>query len=238
MAAINYVFQRYEKKYLLDQDQYEKVKQIFQGKLEVDEYGLHNICNIYYDTDQYDLIRRSIDKPVYKEKFRLRCYGVPSDHDMVYLEIKKKYEDVVYKRRVGMTLLQAMNYLERGEKPDETSQILREIDYFFSYYQPKPKVYIAYDRTALYGLQDNRVRVTFDQNIRYRFNDLYLQNGDYGDRLLPDDIYLMEIKVQGAFPLWLTKALNKISIYPISYSKYGAIYKNELMKSTIGGPIC
>ena len=238
MEATNYVFQRSEKKYILNQFQLEQVKRILENRFKVDHYGVHTICNIYYDTDQYDIIRRSIEKPIYKEKFRLRSYGIPSENDNVFLEIKKKYNGIVYKRRENMTLYHAMQYLEKQEKPSEMSQILKEIDYFISYYQPKPKVYIAYDRIAFGGLQDNNLRITFDQKIRYRFQDLYLQNGDYGEQLLPEGYCLMEIKIQDAFPVWLTRALNELSIFPISFSKYGTIYKNEHMKSAIGGTIC
>ena len=238
MEATNYVFQRYEKKYILNQLQLEQVKHILENKFVVDRYGVHTICNIYYDTDQYDIIRRSIEKPIYKEKFRLRSYGIPSENDNIFLEIKKKYKGIVYKRRENMNLYYAMQYLEKQEKPLEMSQILKEIDYFLYYYQPKPKVYIAYDRIAFGGLQENNLRITFDQNIRYRFHDLHLQNGDYGEQLLPEGYCLMEIKIHNAFPLWLTRALNELSIFPSSFSKYGTIYKNEQMKRVIGGELC
>lgn len=167
---------------------------------------------------------------MYKEKLRLRSYGIPQDNDKVYLEIKKKWKGVVYKRRVSMTLEESNRYINHGIKPTTDCQILREIDYFISFYKPNPKVYLAYDRMALYCMEDPNIRITFDKNIRSRNTNLDLANGDYGNYLLEKDNYLMEIKVPGAYPLWLADILSKLEIYPKSFSKYGKVYITQLQK--------
>ena len=222
-------FQRVEKKYLLKKETYLQLKEKLFLHMHQDEYGKHTISNIYYDTKMDDLIRRSIEKPVYKEKFRVRSYGVPKKDSTVFLEIKKKYKGIVYKRRIAMTLQEAKDYLEKGIAPKEQGQIFREIDYMLHYYEGiAPKLYLAYDRRAWIGNEDENLRITFDTNIRSRRTDMFLEHGDYGTKLLDEQMYLMEIKVPGAFPLWLSAILNELEIYPVSFSKYGNIYKKNL----------
>jgi hypothetical protein len=221
-------FERIETKYLMHRTQYEALWKRLDAYMQVDAYGLSTIENIYYDTPGYDLIRTSLDKPVYKEKLRLRSYGIPEDGTPVFLEIKKKYKDVVYKRRVSMPLKKSSNYLTHGIKPDDMNQIGQEIDYFISFYRPEPKMFIAYDRIATFGREDAGLRITFDFRIRSREDDLDLSHGDRGELLLDDDMVLMEIKIGGAYPLWLADILNEMKIYPASFSKYGNCYKKKL----------
>lgn len=217
------VFERVEKKYRLNQKQYDLFMDAAGGRIHIDEYGLHTIRNIYYDTAHYDLIRRSIDKPKYKEKLRLRGYGEIQDDSMVFLEIKKKYQGVVYKRRVQLPMAQARLYLESGIFTERKSQILKEIDYFIRFYQPKPKVYLAYDRKAFVGNEDENLRITIDRNIRSRSHRLELSYDGECELLNPGE-YLMEIKVSAAYPMWLADILGELLIYPISFSKYGTVY--------------
>ena len=149
----------------------------------------------------------------------------------MYLEIKKKYAGIVYKRRISMTLSEAEDYLLGGVYPAKDSQILREIDYFLKFYKPVPKLYLAYDRTAWYGKNDKELRITFDSNIRSRRENLSLGCGDEAGLLYEKEYYLLEIKASGAYPLWLAKSLTDLSIYPASFSKYGAVYKKELKEN-------
>ena len=229
MAAI-LTFKRVEKKYLMDEATYLKIREAFEPYMQVDEYGLHTICNIYYDTLAYDLIRTSLDKPIYKEKLRLRSYGVPKNPtSKVFVEIKKKYDGVVYKRRIQLPKDEAEALLNERKLPQTDSQILHEIDYFLSYYKPVPKLFLAYDRIAMFGKEDPDFRLTFDQNIRSRETDLDLGLGDRGDLLFPDQkLYLMEVKINGAMPLWLSGILTELKVMPVSFSKYGTIYKNKI----------
>ncbi|MDE7297294.1 MAG: polyphosphate polymerase domain-containing protein [Lachnospiraceae bacterium] len=227
------VFQRIEKKYMLSQEQYEGILEEIAPYMAVDEYGLSKICNIYFDTETDELVRSSNEKPLYKEKFRLRSYGIPGQEDRVYLEIKRKYNGIVYKRRISLTLREAEDYLLRGVRPEKDSQILREIDYFLKFYQPKPKLYLAYDRTAWYGRQDGEFRMTFDSNIRSRRDHLSLGFGDEAELLYDYAYQLLEIKAAGAYPLWLTRALTRLGIYPVSFSKYGTIYQKEQAERAI-----
>lgn len=234
------VFNRYEKKYLMPESVYQELRCRLAPYMQTDQYGLHTICNIYYDTPGYDLIRRSIEKPVYKEKLRLRSYGIPTMDSQVFLEIKKKYRKVVNKRRIQLTLREAYDYVEHGVRPLQSrngvengmrsaqdNQILNEIDFFLFRYPLMRGIYLAYDRTALFGMEDPEFRVTFDQRIRSRRSFMGLENGDYGELLLPEGYYLMESKVMGATPLWFTEILSELEIYPVSFSKYGNIYKKE-----------
>lgn len=220
------VFNRYEKKYLMPEDVYLALRKRLAPWMQVDQYGLHTICNIYYDTPDYDLIRRSIEKPVYKEKLRLRSYGIPRMDSTVFLEIKKKYNKVVNKRRIPLTLQQAYDYVEHGIRPAQDSQILREIDFFLERYPLQRGIYLAYDRIAMFQTDNPDFRITFDQRIRSRRMNMGLEQGDAGKLLLPEGYYLMESKIMGATPLWFAQILSELEIYPVSFSKYGNIYKS------------
>lgn len=221
----NYIFERIEKKYLLVDDNFKTLFKRIEPYTFIDKYGVHTICNIYYDTDNFELIRNSIEKQNYKEKLRIRSYGIPNQNDQVFLELKKKYDSTVFKRRISLTLQEAENYLDNGIKPHMKSQILNEIEYFLNFYEPGKKVFIAYDRIALYGKEDRDLRITFDQNIRSRLYDLSFSKGDYGSFLYNNQMHLMEIKTKTALPLWLVKILSDLEVYPTSFSKYGNVYK-------------
>ena len=234
------VFKRYEKKYLLNQNQYRELKRKITSMMEVDEYGLHKICNIYFDTDAYDLIRTSLEKPTYKEKLRIRSYGIPKLNDMVFLELKKKYKGIVYKRRVRLTLEEAQNFLLEGKSPKDGNQVIGEINWFLKSYSPIPKAYISYDRCALFGREDPNLRITFDQNITYRDTCLDLSKGSWGTKILKPGTTLMEIKIPECMPLWLSQILAELEIFPTSFSKYGTCYKEHIIykKYLKGGDIC
>lgn len=223
--AIQACFKRYEKKYMLTHEQYERLIECMNEYMEPDIYGETTNCNVYYDTDNWDLIKKSIEKPVYKEKLRVRSYGVPKSGDMVFIELKKKYDGIVYKRRITVDVALSDKYLAGNAMLSAESQIGKEIEYFQKFYQVKPKVYIAYDRTSFAGRENPDLRITFDQNIRYRDYDLDLRAGDFGERLLPEEVILMEIKVPNTAPLWMARLLSELEIRPTSYSKYGTFYK-------------
>lgn len=215
-------FKRVEIKYLLTKDQYLAIREKLADYMEEDEYGLSTIQSIYYDTENYDLIRDSLEKPVYKEKLRLRAYGKEiTDDTNVFLELKKKYEGIVYKRRISLPYGEAINYLENGVYPKKDSQILKEIDYFIKYHNPTRRTYISYDRIAMYAKADKDLRITFDKSIRATFERNSFKEGKKGEFLLNDGERLMEIKVAGAMPLWLTGILSELEIYPNTFSKYG-----------------
>lgn len=222
-----FVFNRYEKKYLMPGHVYDELWNRLQKHMVVDQYGLSTICNIYYDTGDDLLIRRSIEHPRYKEKLRLRSYGVPKRNSNVFLEIKKKYNHIVNKRRIELPLCDAYDYLNLGIRPDHESQILKEIDFFLQRYQLQPRLYLAYDRVALYGQEDPAFRLTFDTRIRSRRMRLELEYGDFGTLLLPDSWYLMESKIQNAAPKWFSDLLTELRIYSTPFSKYGSIYQKE-----------
>lgn len=221
-------FERIEKKYLLTKEQYNSFRQYAAPYISQDMYGKHTICNIYYDTDNYELIRHSLEKPKYKEKLRVRSYGIPGENDLVYLELKKKVNGIVYKRRTALTLKEANRYLQEGLKPQQDNQILREIDYFINFYHPEAKVYLAYDRVAYVGNDDDELRLTIDENIRSRKTNLHLGTKDEGDLLYGGGFYLMEIKVPMSYPIWLAETLSTLKIYPVSFSKYGNLYKENI----------
>ena len=225
----NNIFRRVEKKYLLTQAQKKKLIKEISKYVVKDKYYKSNILNIYYDTKNFDLIINSIDKPVYKEKVRLRSYEIPNMDSKVFLEIKSKYKGVVGKRRVELTLKEFYDFLDGKYN---NSQILKEIDYLFKYYDLVPAIFIGYDRLSFRGKEDSELRITFDSNLKSRFDDLKLESGNHGNKYFKDNLCIMEIKTLGAIPLWFTRILSEEKIYPSSFSKYGSIYSKRLEESS------
>ena len=190
------IFKRYEYKYPLTADQKKDLQAYMETYMKPDTFGRNIICNLYFDTPDYLLIRRSIEGKVYKEKIRLRTYGRAQDDSEAFIELKKKYKKVVYKRRVRTEYADAVRYLCQGEDSIEHSQIRRELDYAMQMYQGiRPAVYLSYEREAFYGRDDHELRITFDQNILWRTTQLDLSAPVYGRPLLEKNQALMEIKV-------------------------------------------
>ena len=223
--AFGVTFKRYEKKYLLNSEQYAVLKAEIDKHFVPDKYGETKICNLYYDTPDYLTVRRSVDKPIFKEKLRLRTYGVPDDNTTAFCEVKRKYNSVVYKRRVHMPYTQALEYLAQGYEGENT-QISKEIKYLLKFYgKMEPRFYISYDRCAFFYKETSDIRITFDRNITWRATDLDLRLGSYGGQLLPEGHTLMEIKVPNTVPLWLSQLMSQLGIRASSFSKVGNAYK-------------
>lgn len=227
--AYQAVFERYELKYLLTTEQKERVLEVMKNYMALDQYGRDTIRNIYYDTDNYRLIRHSIEKPAYKEKLRIRSYKRVDSESPVFVELKKKHKSVVYKRRLVMPEREAMEWMESKCHKEKGTQISNEIDYFLEYYKSlKPRVFLSYEREAYYALDGTEFRVTFDENVLCREEDLSLKSEIYGTPLLKEGMCLMEIKCSGGIPLWMTEILSKEKIYKTSFSKYGTYYMNYI----------
>lgn len=222
---IQYSFERYEKKYFITKSQKEELLRIISDKISPDEYGITPILNIYYDTENWDIIRASIEKPEYKEKLRVRSYGAPKGN--VFAEIKKKCNGIVYKRRISGSNPDIVKMLSGKKK--FSGQIGEEIEWFQRRYNTFPRMFIGYDRIAYFGKEDKNIRLTFDENLRWRDCDLDLSLGDYGKPLMSEDKVLMEIKIPGACPLWLAHTLSELNIFPISFSKYGECFINNIL---------
>lgn len=220
------VFKRYEIKFLLTKEQKEKIINAMTPHMSLDQFGRTTIRNIYFDTDSYRLIRHSIEKPAYKEKLRIRSYQQASSESTVFVELKKKYKHIVYKRRISLPEQQAMNWICCKQPCPVSTQISREIDYFLDYYDTlHPTVFLSYEREAYYSEEQSDFRITFDDTILCRQDALSLEYEAYGTPLLSPDLVLMEVKCSGGIPLWLTHLLTEEHIYKTSFSKYGAAYQ-------------
>lgn len=235
------VFNRYEYKYKITEAELNKLLPVLEKHMLMDmrckNHSLYTIANIYYDTYDDYLIRRSLQKPAYKEKLRLRAYGVPELDSKVFLEIKKKVKGLVNKRRTTLILDEAYGFIQNGKMPEPkeymNTQVMHELEYFLKVHNIMPKVYIAYDRLAYFENGNDDLRISFDTNIRTRRHDLRLEAGDHGDLLLDEDVYIMEIKTSRAMPIWLTELLTEMNMRRSSFSKYGTEFK-EFMTSNTG----
>ncbi len=239
------VFNRYEKKYMLDAKTFENLQNRLSEYMSLDDYNkdraTYTVTNLYYDTPDNHLIRTSLEKPKYKEKLRLRAYGASNPDMQVYVEVKKKVDGLVNKRRSAIQLQEAYAFLHSGivpeERPWQNRQVLREIDYLRQTHELHPALYLAYERLAYVGIDQSDLRVSFDRDIRTRRHDLTLEAGNHGTPLLEDDQWIMEIKVTENIPLWLCGILSEYQIYPIRFSKYGTEYMKTLEKMKTSSPV-
>lgn len=216
-------FERVEQKYILTKKEYINIQKLIKEYFHKDIYYESKISNIYFDNNNCDLLIDSLEKPIFKKKIRLRSYG---EDNILYLEIKEKYKGTVYKRRTKLTKDEYNNYLI-NKKIDNNKQIMREIDYYINYYKVHPYIYVAYDRLSYYAKNNEDFRITFDSNLRYRFNNLDISNNQLTTKYFDNDKYIMEVKSLNSLPLWFTKYLSINKIYPQSFSKVGSIYKKE-----------
>ncbi len=234
------VFNRREIKYMLTDDDKAALLDIIGDYMDSDPFNkggkTYSICNLYLDTDADELIRKSLEKPVFKEKIRLRSYGQVGLQDKVFLESKKKFNGVVNKRRTNFLLGDVYDYFEKGTIPQNAvasdgkpvkmnRQVMKEIDYIMHFYPLKPRVFISYDRWAFFEKGNSDFRLTIDTNIQTRRTDLRLDSPAYGTQLLQPGQWLMEAKAFKAFPLWFVRFLSSRRIYNTSFSKYGTEYK-------------
>ena len=227
-------FQRYEFKYLMDVRQQQAVLEAMAPYMVPDEYSHSSIRNLYLDTLDFRLIRRSMEKPIYKEKLRVRSYGRAEEHAQVFVELKKKYRSVVYKRRISIPQDQARACLD-GVSPWPDSQIGAELAYTMDFYKNlRPIVFLSYERDAFHGAEDPGFRVTFDTQILYRREELTLDSKPWGVPILPAGQVLMELKVSGGLPIWMAHTLSELGIFKTSFSKYGTAYQNILLTGQRG----
>ena len=228
------LFARKEIKYILSEEEYLALKEKISPYVTPDDYGQYTICNVYFDNDDFDLIRTSLSKPAFKQKLRVRSYGIPKEDGKVFFEIKKKYKGIVYKRRIKIPYEEFKNYVFEGVVPKgrENDRTFKEIAEFKKRYRLSPKVYLAYDREAYFAKDDPDFRITFDKNIRSRKENVLFEGGDENYELLKfEGKYIMELKATDAIPLWLVRILNGLGIYKRSFSKYGRVYLAEIQRS-------
>ena len=233
------IFERHEMKFLLNMQQRRFLENAIEGRMRPDEHGESTICNIYYDTPDFLLVRRSLERPIYKEKIRMRSYGPAYGEAEVFLELKKKYNGVVYKRRISLPLDQAESYMAGEIEMPKDSQIAREIDWFCHYYKALfPAAHISYDRNAWFDRLDPELRLTFDRNILWQTADCSLSALPSGQSLLNSGESLLEIKTAASIPMWLVSLLDEAEIRKINFSKYGSAYTAMLNDYRMRGVSC
>ncbi len=232
--AIQTIFKRHELKYRLTKQQYSLLCDCMKNHMVLDSYGRHKISNVYFDTDDFSIIRHSIERPKYKEKLRLRVYGQPNEDSMSFIELKKKYNGVVYKRRIPSTQSKAMSYLCNESELDDNSQIKKEVDYFINTHKHlSPSIYLSYEREAYYSLSDEDFRITFDFDIKMRDIDISPYESEHDVNILLDDCVVLEVKTVWGLPFWFIDFLGQNGLYKTSFSKYGTAYNNFILPKYI-----
>jgi SPX domain protein involved in polyphosphate accumulation len=227
-------FRRYEQKYRLNRPQYEALSAFLSRIVKEDQYGKSSVRTIYYDTDDFKIISRCQNKSPYKEKLRLRAYGNPGPDDKVFLELKKKYKGITYKRRIPVALGRDGDYSGLETVASGSVYVINEIKCFIRRFgRPVPRILIGCERIALQGIEDPSLRITFDTNLIWRDRDFDFSKALYGEPLLGEDEYLMELKVNETVPLSISRTLSRLGIYPVSFSKYSEAYNAKLRNQTV-----
>jgi len=227
------IFKRNEEKYLMTQTQANQLINAMSNHMKPDDFGTYWVQNLYFDTENWDIINNSMEKPFYKEKVRLRCYGMPEAADFFFLEIKKKYSGVVYKRRLSITPADIMNHSLEEVLSKDNSQIAKELKYHIQKMGVKEKFFLAYYRQAFVsaGMEDDGLRLTIDSNISYRLDMLHFTQPQLGCAALDSNTFLLEIKTPLSIPLWLVRILDELEIFPSSFSKYATCFTDWIGQS-------
>lgn len=229
-------FKRYEKKYLITGQQLDDILPTLLEYMELDPFCIggkeYRIYSIYYDTDNHDVIRQNSSKPVYKEKMRIRSYyDLKDPEDKIFMEIKKKSDGQGNKRRIKLKIREIEPFVNDGILPETkdylSAQVAKELAYYLKRNKVHPALYVQYDRLALFGKEDKNFRMTFDRNVRTRRSNFQFGESDEDELLLPGGEYIMEIKILGAMPLWLTRLLSEKGLFSRGFSKYGVRYKQD-----------
>ena len=229
-------FKRYEKKYLITKEKLDEILPELLKYMDLDEYCIggreYRIYSIYYDTENHDIIRQNSSKPYYKEKMRIRSYyDKSSPDDTVFMELKKKSNGVGNKRRIKLKIKEIEPFVNEGILPETkdylSAQVAKELKYFLEKNKVRPALYVQYDRLALFGKEDKDFRMTFDRNLRTRRSNFVLGESDEDELLLPENTYIMEIKILGSMPMWLSKLLSENKLFSRGFSKYGEVYKRD-----------
>ena len=228
------IFRRYEMKYLISEKQRVILMEALSKYMLPDQYGAYLVQNLYFDTERWDVIRTSIEKPAYKEKLRLRCYGEAAIDSSYYLELKKKYKGIVYKRRIELPARSLANRSVRELVAQSPAQIAKELGFYLHTNDVSEKIFISYQRAAFAGVDDPELRVTFDTDIRFRLNDLKFAKSGADRIILPDDKVLMEIKMLGGMPMWMAGVLSDNDVFPTNFSKYGVCYTDYIFQNLAG----
>ena len=227
------VFKRTEIKYLVSKEQVQQLLWLVEPYIKKDRYFKGTNCSVYYDDENRYLAIHSLEKPTYKEKVRIRSYGVPKLTDTVFLEIKKKVNGIGSKRRIPIKLSDFYNYEKTGKLEAKNDIIRQELDECFNRYHLKPTMFLAYDRTSYCDRTDPTFRITFDENIRSRNDNLRLEAGDSGTKFFKNGEIVMEVKAGTHYPLYFVRALSKLKIYPASFSKYGRVTQKVIYQKGI-----
>ena len=226
--VVKSVFKRNEVKFMLTQEQYLHIKGVIKKYMQEDEFGSYLVQSLYFDTDNWQAIRASIEKPKFKEKLRLRCYGIPTADDIMYLELKKKLRGIVYKRRISFPMALLAHKTPREIALEDDSQIGRELSFYLNTYPVQEKAHVVYNREPFEN--DQGLRITFDSNLRFCTTKLDYHNPHGGLPILDPHLIIMEVKTQEGIPLWLASELSELKIYPSSFSKYGTGYKKYILQ--------
>lgn len=233
------VFNRYELKYIVNKALYKELLQALQGHVFMDKHGdqdgYYMVMNLYYDTADHLFFNETVNRQQFRQKLRLRGYNHINRDSNVFLEIKKKYRGVVYKRRTLLKLPEAYAFLaDTLSKKDyslydaSNTQILGEVDFLKQFYQLEPKVIVSYDRQAFQGIHEEDLRVTFDRNLLKRETDLRIESRSDGELFMDPSLYVLEVKVNDRIPLWLSHILNDFQCWRQGYSKYTSSYNSDL----------
>lgn len=237
-------FNRFELKYLLPIEHAGEFKKAIKSFLHVDSFGeegQYALTSLYYDTPDHRFYWEKIDGIKVRRKLRIRHYETRdaiTPETPVFVEIKKRIDRVIIKKRAKMPYKDAVNLCNEGIMPakfdPKDKKTLEEVQSMFHTYPLRPTLITSYFRHALIGTHyDLGLRVTFDTNIRFRDHDLDLTSKNRGKFIIPPNIALMEIKANGAIPYWLTEMIGAHNIRLIRVSKYCAGLEAAKVKSKL-----
>lgn len=219
-------------KYELTYGQYSQLRKVGYSHLVEAPAGVHGLSALYFDTDDFELIREFQTDGPYQELFRMRTSEVLMKESLVSMEIIKRFEGRASQRHVLIPYVNAQSYLlDYRQYVNEQSieaQISREIEYLVGGKSLAPKVVISSDRLIMNCTKKVPLEVEFDFNIRWRTSDFDLRKGNYGEFVDPTLNVLMTIKSDGSYPGWFSELLQQLDVQPSTFSSLMVTYQEHL----------
>lgn len=239
---------RLEYKFLIPESKIDQVRDALLPFVNIDEYAAgrekkeYTVRSIYFDSGKLDDYRDKLAGIKIRKKLRIRGYNELNGNSMVFLEVKRKYENNISKNRAPLLyndlpeLLLTADFERFLLKKKKYLDVQNDANKFFYSLISKnyiPVVLVVYEREAFFYKYDSTLRITFDKNLRSKplpsLTELYDD-----DNLKPSmrDNFILEIKFFNGYPTWLQSIVSKFNLQRRAISKYTISVDNhtELLK--------
>lgn len=228
---------RYERKYLVPNDRLESLRKRIQPFVSRDPYAppmgdgtfQYTVRSVYFDTPGFNSLYEKWEGVEIRKKLRIRGYDQKDDNSRVFLEVKRKKGDRIWKTRANVPYSKLDEILTLGFVNGVSDEIkgsneveARKFLFNMHRFGYRPVNLISYDREPFQGVFEPGLRITFDKNVRAKMwpslSELY---SEAGLRLVWKDHFILEIKYFGEkMPSWIRSVVQEYGLRHEALSKF------------------